>query len=214
MKLPGGFHIIPPVPSGSEAGGFEAKMNQESEGPRLSNNAERTIAWIEKQGAVVCLDPAEKQRMERYIVPVAELFPDLMKMLCAVYVYRMSEQTGEAAGSDGICWKNVTNYAGTRYAIGISTEALDKGPEYTAFLFMHELAHIKEPEHSYKFHEILSDMIGQYNHAYSVNLANDMAGLPMRSDCRSYDPFAGNVQHISKRPGTTFRTSGKPAGSR
>ncbi len=179
----------------------------------MDNNADRTIVWIEKHGAVVCLDPAEKQRLERYIVPTAALFPDLMKMLCAVYVYRMSEQTGEAAGSDGICWKNVTSYAGTLYAIGISTEAMDKGAEYTAFLFMHELAHIRESEHCYKFHEILNDMIGQYNHAYSVNLANDMAGLQMRYDSRLYDPLSGNVHRSAERIGDTFRTSGKPAGS-
>ena len=176
----------------------------------MINSIDRTIEWIEKQGAVICMDLAEKKRLEHYIIPVVALFPDLIKMLCFVYVYRMSEQTEGAAGSDGICWKNVTNYAGTLYAIGISVEAMDKGAEYTAFLFMHELAHIKEPKHNHNFHEILNDMIVRYNHAYSVNLANDMFGLPVRSDSRSYDPLAGTVHQLVDRPGANFRTSGRP----
>ena len=79
--------------------------------PRLKDAAERTIAWAETQGVVVYEDPSEKKRLAEYIAPAAAIFPDMMATVCAVYVFRMEDQTGTASGSDGICWKNVTNYS-------------------------------------------------------------------------------------------------------
>lgn len=153
----------------------------------MSNIAGRTIAWIEKQGITICKDPAEIERLKSYIVPAAELFPDLVNMLCAVYVYRMNEQSGDAAGVDGILWKNVTSDSGTVYAVGISTEAMDKGADYTAFLFLHELAHITtDGDHSRAFHDQLNELLMVYNEATGANLANDMFGQQMRYDSRPF----------------------------
>lgn len=150
-------------------------------------DSEQVMEWAKSQGAVVCNDPKERQRLLDYIVPVAAVFPDMVKQVNATYVYRMEEQKKKAAGADGMSWKDVAGQKGTLYAIGISVEALDGGPDYAAFVFMHELAHVVTGEgHTSAFHDKLNEMIDIYNKATGANIVNDFFAWPSRYDCRPY----------------------------
>ena len=145
--------------------------------------SEQVMEWAKSQGAVVCDDPKERQRLLDYIVPVAAVFPDLVKQVNATYVYRMEEQKKKAAGADGMSWKDVAGQKGTLYAIGISVEALDSGPDYAAFVFMHELAHVVTSEgHTTVFQDKLNEMIDIYHKATGADIVNDFFACPSRYD--------------------------------
>lgn len=148
-------------------------------------DSEQVMEWAKTQGAVVCNDPKERQRLLDSIVPVAAVFPDLVKQVSATYAYRMAEQRKKAAGADGMSWRDVTGKKGTLYAIGVSVEALDSGPEYSQFVFLHELAHIVTDErHTTAFHDKLNEMIDTYNKATGANIVNDFFAWPSRYDSR------------------------------
>lgn len=174
--------------------------------------AQKTRAYAEQKGAVICDDPAEKQRLAEYIAPVAALFPFFVEKLAAgVYTYYMTEQgTEELRECDGITWEfHATDTGEVGYMIGVSVEALDAGEEYAAFLFMHELAHITTGgEHPRAFHDQLNELLLIYNQATGANLVNDMIGQQMRCDSRPYAIPAGiPVQQRCK--GSAFRTEAK-----
>lgn len=155
--------------------------------------AEKTLAYAEQQGAVICNDPAEKQRLANYIAPVAAVFPELVSRLAGVYPYYMRDQGGDLLPEcDGISWKYHDNQTGsTVFLVGISIDGMDADAEYAAFLFLHELAHtVTGPEHNTAFHDQLNSMIKAYNQANGANIANDLFGWPSRHDNRQYTPFA------------------------
>lgn len=149
------------------------------------SDSDQVMEWAKSQGAVVCDDPKERKRLLDYIVPVAAVFPDLVKQVNATYVYRMEEQKKKAAGADGMSWKDVAGQNGTLYAIGISVEALNSEPDYAAFVFMHELAYVVAGErHTTAFHDKLNEMIHIYNKATGSDIVNDFFALPSRYDSR------------------------------
>ena len=102
------------------------------------------------------------------------VFPELVGQLRAVYLYRQSEQANSAY--DGIMWRNVTtDDRGILYAVGLSVEAVEQGPQYLQRLFIHELAHIVAPcapgTHSTEFHVAYQKMLHQYGQATGSCLA-------------------------------------------
>lgn len=172
-------------------------------------DSEQVMEWAKTQGVVVCNEPKERQRLLDYIVPVAAVFPDLVKQVNATYVYRMEEQKKKAAGADGMLWKDVAGKKGTLYAIGISVEAMDGGPEYAAFVFMHELAHmVTDVSHTSAFHEKLSEMIATYNQTTGTNIVNDFYDWPSRFDSRPYI-LPDNIRVEPGCKSTAFRTEAK-----
>lgn len=174
--------------------------------------AEKTLAYAKQQGAVICNDPAEKQRLADYIAPVAALFPFFVgKLDAGVYPYIMADQgTEELRECDGITWEYHDPDTGEiGYMIGISVDAMNEGEAYTAFLFMHELAHITtDCEHPRTFHDQLNELLLVYNRTTGANLANDMFGQQMRCDSRPY-VLPDNIQVQQSWKGCAFRTEAK-----
>lgn len=160
------------------------------------NYTSRIMKWIMSKGVVVYKNEEAKQRMTEYIAPVGAAFPELVKKLSAVYVYQTAKQKGDARGTDGICWRDETSDAGTLFAIGISTDTLDAGPEYCAFVFLHELCHVATcSDHTVAFHEELDRMIRIYNQATGAELENDYFDIPSRFDCRPYE-IGGTIRKM------------------
>ena len=175
----------------------------------LSDYYKRMMWWIETEGGVPYEDPETKERLKEYLCPVWSVFPDLVSMVSAVYVYRMDQQSGSAAGPDGISWENHTLDVGILYAVGISLEAMDKGPEYTQFLFLHELTHIiTGHNHDHAFHGQLNKLLSIFNKATGSNLFNDMLGMPMRYDFRPY-MLPDNIPIQNDYIGKQFHTEAK-----
>lgn len=153
---------------------------------------DRTLAWIQKEGAVFCEDPTAKDRLAKAIVPVAMLFPDLVGQLATIYLYNMGEQGNvELRASDGMSWKYCDEETGNiSYAIGISIEALEAGAEYVQFLLLHELAHIvTDTDHTTAFHNRLNEMIQIFNAETGATITNDLFGWPSRHDCHNTIPL-------------------------
>lgn len=167
----------------------------------------RILNWIKSQGVVFCTDPTERERFTQYIAPVVSVFPECLDFVTAFYVYRQSEQTEPLSENDGICWKDVTLHDGDLYAIGISTEALDRGQEYTAFCFLHELCHIYEYDtgHGINFHNRLNAMITRYNECTGSTISNDFFALPVRFDCTPYTPLNNPIPKQETHSGKQFR---------
>lgn len=136
----------------------------------------RVLRWIERQGAVFYPGKLERETAKRYLQDMPVVFPELVGELSAVYLYRQSEQATERLRKcDGIIWRDVTlDGFGTLYAIGISLEAIERGKEYTQFVFLHELAHVHVGgDHSTEFHRELDRMIEQFNRRTVGHLSND-----------------------------------------
>jgi len=175
----------------------------------VSEYTERIMRWIETEGGVAYKDPAAKERLLDYLLPVMQVFPEFVNMVSAVYVYRTDQQTGSAAGPDGISWENHTSDVGILYAVGISLEAMDKGPEYTQFLFLHECTHIiTGHDHDHVFHGQLNQLLSIFNETTGANLRNDMIGMPMRHDSQRY-VLPEDIPMQNEYIGSAFRTEAK-----
>ena len=133
---------------------------------RLEYEGRRTLRWIQRQGVVFYLGKSERETAKRYLRGMSRIFPELVGRLRAVYLYRQSKQAN--SGYDGVLWKNVTTDGrGTLYAVGLSVEAVEQGPQYLQRLFIHELAHIIAPSapgtHSAEFHVAYQKLLHQYD---------------------------------------------------
>lgn len=129
---------------------------------------QQILRWIGRQGAVFYYGKPERETAKSYLRGMSKVFPEEIAKLNAIYLYRMADQPDSLNKYDGICWVDVTlNGRGTLYAIGISLEALAEGPEYTQFLFIHELTHIVVPcahgEHSAEFHVACQRLLKKYD---------------------------------------------------
>ena len=155
--------------------------------PKLRTDGARALRRIRRQGVIMCCDPAELIRVKKCILPVFWALEEVIRTapLVALYLYRQVDQppglrtTGGTPmrSVDGIAWKDVTRDRGELHAIGLSCEALDRGPEYTQFLFLHELTHVLgNGEHSPEFHQQLDRLIEQFNRRTGGHVVNDYFG--------------------------------------
>ena len=129
---------------------------------------------------VLCFDPPELERAKRVLAPLTRIFHKEISEnpLPLIYIYRQSEQLPENQKSDGNLYRETNKSGNLIYCcLGISTEALQQGKEYTALVFMHELAHINFPEHDKNFHEHLNNLISLYNIITGSTVKNDYYGL-------------------------------------
>lgn len=156
---------------------------------QLRTDGRRILRWIKRQGIVMCCDSIERERAKEFLLPVFRVLEDTIRAvpLCAVYLYRQSDQPLSLRTTygtlkqtvDGIEWVDVTPDRGSLHAIGLSVEALDIGEKYFQMLFLHELAHIFCGfEHSQEFHKSLDEFIDQFNRATGSDIVNDYQGLP------------------------------------
>lgn len=170
--------------------------------PQLRADGRRVLRWIKQQGVIMCRDPVERVKATEFLLPVFQALEDVIRPmpLVALYLYWQADQPSSLQTTsrtpmqdvDGIEWKDVTGNRGELHAIGLSCEALGRGPEYTRFLFLHELAHILRAyptEHGSEFHQQLDQLIDRFNATTGSSLVNDRFGLQMRYDSRSYDPL-------------------------
>lgn len=150
-----------------------------SELQELIYRRDRVLRWIQSQGAVFYYDPDKHERLKSYLSKMPWVFPLFQLGVYALYVYRQEDQPVELKNCDAICWDDVTTDGiGTLHAIGISTTALDRGPEYTQFVFLHELTHVTHGgEHTAEFHAALDELIDLYNRETGAVLANDYYGI-------------------------------------
>lgn len=135
---------------------------------RLEYEGQRTLRWIQRQGVIFYSGKPEREAAKRYLRGMSRVFPELVGLLRAVYLYRQSEQANSAY--DGVLWKNVTTDGrGTLYAVGLSVEAVAQGPQYLQRLFIHELSHILAPcapgTHSTEFYTTYQKLLHQYDEA-------------------------------------------------
>lgn len=152
--------------------------------PQLRADGRRVLRWIRQQGVIMCRNPVERVKAAEFLLPVFQTLEDVIRPmpLAALYLYRQADQPPSlrtTSGApmqdvDGIKWKDVTGDRGELHAIGLSCEALGQGPEYTQFLFLHELAHIDGGgEHSPAFHQQLDRLIEQFNRSTGGHIVND-----------------------------------------
>lgn len=144
----------------------------------------QVLRWIRRQGVIMCYDTTKRERVKEYLLPVFMALEDVIRPvpLVALYLYRQADQppglrtTGGVPmrDVDGIEWKDVTRNRGELHAIGLSCEALEQGPEYTQFLFLHELTHVLgNGEHSPEFHRELDRLIEQFNRRTGGHIINN-----------------------------------------
>lgn len=147
-------------------------MNR-NERERRKHMGARVLRWIESQGVVFHYDRKARETAKAYLQDMPTVFPELVGMLSAIYLYRQSKQ---ADGSmDGILWRDVTkDGSGILYAVGLSVEAVERGKEYTQFLFIHELTYILVPgEHVPPFHQIMAALLARFNSATGSSLEDE-----------------------------------------
>ena len=143
---------------------------------------DRMRRYIERNG-VVFDDGDRQEELAAYLSgdPIPVLI-DLAREqgLKLLYTFSAAEQDESRKDRDGECWKNCTlDGRETWYSIGISTEALDRGRDYTVFVFLHELCHLFTGggNHTAAFHSFLDYLLSEYNSANGAEIENDYQGL-------------------------------------
>lgn len=152
--------------------------------PQLRADGRRVLRWIVRQVVVMCCDPIERAKAVEFLLPVFQVLEDVIRPLplVSVYLYRQADQPSSlrtTSGTpmrdvDGVEWGDVTRDRGELHAIGLSVEALGRGPDYTQFLFLHELTHVfGGGEHNTEFHQRLDRLIARFNQCTGGCVSND-----------------------------------------
>lgn len=151
---------------------------------QLRADGQRVLHWIRQQGVIMCRDPVERVKATEFLLPVFQALEDVIRPmpLVALYLYWQADQPSSlrtTSGTpmrnvDGVEWVDATPDRGSLHVIGLSCEALGRGPEFARFLLLHELAHVfGNGEHSPAFHQQLDRLIEQFNQHTGGHLVND-----------------------------------------
>lgn len=120
--------------------------------------------------------PAMKERVlfDRIARETVKTFPREAKAAALAYAffYRQREQSERFRAFDGLSMN-----VGGHTCIGVSDLALQRGADYAALIFLHELAHVVHKDHSEAFHRYLDRLISRYNQAAGRSVKNDYSGL-------------------------------------
>ena len=141
----------------------------------------RVLRWVQQQGVVFHPGKQEREIAKRYLRDMPRVFPELVRQINAIYLFEMGRQKTELLRKcDGILWRDVTlDGFGTLYAVGISLEAIERGREYTQFLFLHELVHVQTGgDHGPEFHKCLDSLIKRFNRYTGSHIINDYCEQP------------------------------------
>ena len=98
--------------------------------------------------------------------------------LALVFFFNPAEQTVEKwRRCDGLTFRHVNEDTGkTVYSVGIATRAIERGKDYTCFVWLHEAAHILRENveiHDKRYHALLDVLIEAHNKTTGANLVND-----------------------------------------
>lgn len=157
-------------------------MNRWDNSAELQRDHDAALRLIRKQGVVFADDHEAKAKARETLAKVFVAMPDVIFNSCLslVYVYSMDEQPPVISKNDG--YSSISEHLpdGRQVAsIGISTQALSCGPEYAAFIVMHELAHVTvnwqfvKGQHGGIFHFWLDMLIRRYNDFHHATIEND-----------------------------------------
>lgn len=114
-------------------------------------------------------------RVWRILAGTAPLYP---YTIAGLFLYDHNECEGEFAITHGICLQQRRKTNGEQRAIiGLTTAAVSRGEDYTAFVLLHEIAHAATGDgHTMQFQQYLDYLIMTYNAKYGTNLQNDYSG--------------------------------------
>lgn len=161
----------------------------------LRQDHDIALRLLDRQGLVRCTDQQWVAEAKRLFLPIVVALRETIMGSCLslVYVYNQRQQPANLAKNDGYSSVSERQKDGRRVAsIGVSVQALKRGEEYASLVLLHELTHVLKSypvDHGVEFHRELDRLIAQYNQRTGGHVVNDRYGLPMRYDCRSYDPF-------------------------
>lgn len=148
----------------------------------LQRDHDAALCLIRQQGIIFASDPAAKAQAREITAKVFLALPDVIfsSILSLVYLYDMDRQPPAVSKSDGYASVSERLPNGRKVAsIGISTQALQSGPEYATLVFLHELTHVTIPaklvegEHGGAFHFWLDQLIARFNKYHGSTIIND-----------------------------------------
>ncbi|MCD8189234.1 MAG: hypothetical protein LUD78_03280 [Clostridiales bacterium] len=152
--------------------------------PQLNRIPDKDLERMERDGLGRLYTPNRKEaeRLERVFGKVWNLFyTDCVKdgtpILTVLFIWNGETSTGDFAPPNDAIFCGWENHAG----IGIEKAAFLHDDDYLAFLFLHELAHLRMgggdgEAHSADFENQLQYLLSVYNDAYGTHLENDFAG--------------------------------------
>lgn len=166
----------------------------------LRRDHDTAVLLLKKQGMVICRDPAWMEKLEDIFIRVSlALFDVILGCdLALVYCYDQQQQPPRQSINDGYSSVHQHTTDGRRVSsVGVSIQALQRGPEYAVMVLIHELGHVTEPnapEHGRQFHECVDRMIERYNKTFGANVTNDYFGLEAGRPISAVDQEA--VEHM------------------
>ena len=137
---------------------------------------------VKQQGIIFSDDPQARAAIREAFAKIFLALPDVVRnsSLSLLYPYEMSRQPPEISTCDGFSSVSEHFQNGRQVAsIGISVEAIRRGPDYTALIALHELAHITldsrfaKGQHGGMFHLWLDYLLLEYNKFHGKNVRND-----------------------------------------
>ncbi len=150
---------------------------------RLKLSRQAALELVLQQGIIIEYDANLRKTAKSIFLKIGKVFINELTVstLSLVYVYDQNKQPANIAKNDGYASiSQKLNIFSRVSAIGISTQALQKGEEYAALVFLHELAHILynvPDKHGEEFHKHLNKLIDRYNSETGSQIKNDYFGL-------------------------------------
>ncbi len=148
----------------------------------LKGDHDKALEFVLQQGVIISSDPDYRQQAREVVENVFRALPEyvLKSRLSLIYVYDQMQQPPGISDSDGYASIYEHSTSGRRVeSIGISIQALQRGMEYAAFVFMHELTHITinhrflKGSHGGLFHYLLNLYLMYYNRYHGTKIEND-----------------------------------------
>lgn len=128
-------------------------------------------------------DPGARALLRLVVQDVfSVLWPEIIEggTICYLFAFKHSTDADEGMEIDGITYTHIQPLTGnTIHSLGLSEDALSRGPVYAAWCLIHEIAHALtgDMDHGYIFHTTLDGLYQRYNEARGTSLANDYQRL-------------------------------------
>lgn len=154
--------------------------------PALRRDHDRMRRILYNEGVVFARGRRTEDLLRRAFVSVFLCFAGELEDagLSCVFCYDMETQRPESClyMCDGIALiREVEGSKRSISALGLATQCLDRGEQYSSEIAIHEVAHLLFPEnsksgelrHGERFHSGLDVLLAKYNARFGTNLQND-----------------------------------------
>ena len=143
---------------------------------QLKKDRDAALQLVKADGLRLCFDMQERDKAKEIFLPILQVFEDELSNspLSLIFLYKESEQTGEFAYCDGLCYPFCNEEENREFsAIGVSVELINGDPDFRDMVILHEMTHLFYGKCEPGFFGLMDILLRRFNEATGRSIKND-----------------------------------------